>query len=429
MFLKRNEQSKMKNVKIFSKDWLSLHPYMQSTSVDAYYTNIANRIYDILVATELTNSFQGEEAKQIAIRMAGYYEDVISRTNIWRSFINEFKEHYGHYLPFYETSDHYYEDEANLEDVRFLLWHFTQQYHGWRKGTFVNPDNPTNQAAANMIYKIFCDEWTAAPENERMQQLFSKETRYDDPKKYNELLYWFHYHSYWVTDTNDELTETTKAYWEKNQSQVNHADVLAIHNLLAHVSHLPFMGYTSPKWLSRIIPADHPDYAIFQQAADESMAFVDPEEKKRREAVQPDYEKFKAAYPDDLIVYMKSEQEFYDLLTEKIGMNFTEGAPSPGERRFGVYASPEDGIQLLTLDIECIKDEKNPFYDEEHAKKAALGFFIVKHCSTSILIEMVKRGMLPDAQTKSLIGTDRGKSIIQDNWQFLIEYFHKEFVA
>lgn len=418
----------MKNVKIFSKDWLSLHPYMQSTSVDAYYTNIANRIYDILVATELTNSFQGDEAKQIAIRMAGYYEDVISHTNIWRSFINEFNEHYGHYLPFYETSDHYYEDEANLEDVRFLLWHFTQQYHGWRKGTFVNPDNPTNQAASNMIYKIFCDEWTAAPENERMQQLFSKETRYDDPKKYNELLYWFHYNSYWVTDTNDELTETTKAYWEKNQSPVNHADVLAIHNLLAHVSRLPFMGYTSPKWLSRIIPTDHPDYAIFQQAADESMAFVDPEEKKRREAVQPDYEKFKAAYPDDLIVYMKSEQEFYDLLTEKIGMNFTEGAPRPGERRFGVYASPEDGIQLLTLDIECIKDEKNPFYDEEYAKKAALGFFIVKHCSTSILIEMVKRGMLPDAQTKSLIGTDRGKSIIQDNWQFLIEYFHKEFV-
>ena len=70
-----------------------------------------------------------------------------------------------------------------MEDVRFLLWHYTQQYHGWRKGTFVNPDNPANQAAANMIYKIFCDEWTTAPENERMQALFSKETRYDDDPK------------------------------------------------------------------------------------------------------------------------------------------------------------------------------------------------------------------------------------------------------
>ena len=111
----------MKNIKIFSKDWLALHPYVQSTPVDSYYTNIANRIYDILVATELINSFEGDEAKQISIRMAAYFEDVISQTNIWRTFIHGFKERYGHYLPFFTTSDHYYEDEANLEDVRFLL--------------------------------------------------------------------------------------------------------------------------------------------------------------------------------------------------------------------------------------------------------------------------------------------------------------------
>ena len=72
----------MKNIKIFSKDWLALHPYVQSTPVDSYYTNIANRIYDILVATELINSFEGDEAKQISIRMAAYFEDVISQTNI-----------------------------------------------------------------------------------------------------------------------------------------------------------------------------------------------------------------------------------------------------------------------------------------------------------------------------------------------------------
>lgn len=419
----------MKNIKIFSKDWLSLHPYVQSTPVDAYYTNIANRIYDILAATELTNSFKGDEAKQIAIRMAAYYEDVISQTNIWRVFISDFKERYGHYLPFYKTGDHYYEDEANLEDVRFLLWHYTQQYHGWRKGTFVNPDNPANQAAANMIYKIFCDEWTTAPENERMQALFSKETRYDDdPKKYNDLLYWFHYHSYPVTDANEELTDTTKSYWEKEGKQVDPKDLLTFHDLLAHISHTPFLAYTSPMWLSKLIPEDHPDYAMFKEEADKSMAFVSPEDAKRRELAKPDYQKFKEVVPDDLILYMKSEQEFYDFLTQKIGINFKDGRPEPGERHFAVYASEEDGIQVLTLDVDCIKDEKNPFYNKERAEQAALGFFIVKHCSTSLLIEMVKRGMLADAQTKSLLGEERGKDIIQNNWKFLIEYFHKERV-
>ena len=115
-------------------------------------------------------------------------------------------------------------------------------------------------------------------------------------------------------------------------------------------------------------------------------------------------------------------------MTQKIGINFKDGRPEPGERHFAVYASEEDGIQVLTLDVDCIKDEKNPFYNKERAEQAALGFFIVKHCSTSLLIEMVKRGMLADAQTKSLLGEERGKDIIQNNWKFLIEYFHKERV-
>ena len=54
----------MKNIKIFPKDWLQLHPYKQSTPVDSYYTGIANRIYDIMEKTELVNSFEGEETNQ-----------------------------------------------------------------------------------------------------------------------------------------------------------------------------------------------------------------------------------------------------------------------------------------------------------------------------------------------------------------------------
>ena len=63
----------MKNIRIFPKDWLQIHPYTQSTPVDSYYTRIANRIYDILEATEMVNSFEKDEPVQIAIRLAGYF--------------------------------------------------------------------------------------------------------------------------------------------------------------------------------------------------------------------------------------------------------------------------------------------------------------------------------------------------------------------
>lgn len=169
----------MKNIKIFPKDWLQLHPYKQSTPVDSYYTGIANRIYDIMEKTELVNSFEGEETKQICIRMAAYFEDVISGMGLWRAFILTHKELYGKYLPFYTPDDHYYDDEVNLEDVRFLLWHYTQQYHGYRKGTFVSPDNPANESTGMLIYDLFCKEWTTAPENGVVSNLkASAETNY-----------------------------------------------------------------------------------------------------------------------------------------------------------------------------------------------------------------------------------------------------------
>ena len=46
----------MKNIKIYPKEWLLLHPYKQSDSTDLYYTNIANRIYDMLEETHLAYS-------------------------------------------------------------------------------------------------------------------------------------------------------------------------------------------------------------------------------------------------------------------------------------------------------------------------------------------------------------------------------------
>lgn len=81
----------MKNTKIFPKDWLQLHPYKQSGPIDLYYTRMANQIHDILEHTDLVNSFEKEDALQVSMRMAAYFEDVISGLNIWRAFITDIR--------------------------------------------------------------------------------------------------------------------------------------------------------------------------------------------------------------------------------------------------------------------------------------------------------------------------------------------------
>ena len=415
----------MKSIKIFPKDWLRVHPYVKSTPVDSYYTRIANRIYDILEATDLVISFDKGDSEQVAIRLAAYFEDVISQTNIWRTFITDYKARFGHYLPFFQTGDNYYDDEVNLEDIRLILWHFTQQYHGWKRGTFVNPDNPANEAASRLIYELFCEEWTTAPENERMQSLFSPETRYDTAEKYSELLSWFHYSCYLFCSENEELTETVKEFMRNRQTDQN--DIMAIHDALAHRSRHSFLAYTSPYWLSRLLPTGHPDYEFFKQEGEKAEAFVDPREASRAEEYQKQYDKFKEVSGGDLLIYMKSKSEFKAFMKDNLDMELgEEPAGSKDNVNFAVYATPQEGIRVLTRGVEYIKDEKNPFYNEKKAESQALGFFIVKHCGVGLLKELETRGMLPDAQTKSLVSPERGKAIIHDNWKFLCMYFLRE---
>ncbi len=415
----------MKNIKIYPKEWLHLHPYKQSDPTDLYYTNIANRIYDILEETHLANSFEKGEVMQISIRMAAYYADVISGLNIWRSFITEHKAMYGKYLPFYTPDDHYYDDEVNYEDIRFLLWHYTQQYHGERKGTFVSPDNAANGDTASLIYRMFCDEWTTAPENERMQQLFAPETRYEDADKYNELLYWFHYQCYLFTDSHQKLTNAIKEYWEM-ASEKKQEFILFAHDTMAHISKSAFLAYTSPKWLSLILPADHPDHSLFAEEGEKAQTFKEAISEESEKNLAEQFEKFTAVAEGKALLYFQNKQEFLDFLT-KIGLDTEKSADDIVSRKFAIYATPSEGLQILTNGIEYIKDENNPFYDQKKAKEQGLSFFMIRQCSPYLLKILEEKGMLSDAQAKSLIGEERSKAIIHENADFLMRYFLREY--
>ncbi len=415
----------MKNIKIYPKDWLQLHPYKQSDPTDSYYTNIANRIYGMLEETRLAYSFEKDEVKQISIRMAAYFEDVISGLNIWRSFITEHKALYGKFLPFYTPDDHYYDDEVNYEDIRFLLWHYTQQYHGFHKGTFVSPDNAANGDTAKLIYQMFCDEWTTAPENERLQQLFAPETRYEDVDKYNELLHWFHYQCYLFTDSHQELTDTVKEYWEQTKEK-DEQFIMTAYEALAHISKSAFLAYTAPKWLSLIFPADHPDHSLFVEGDEKSQAFKEPVSEESKKMLTEHFEKFTAAAEGKALLYFQNKQEFLDFLT-KIGIE-TEGATGDtASRKFAVYATPSEGLQVLTDGVEYIKDENNPFYNQKKAENQGLSFFMIRKCSPYLLRILEEKGMLADAQAKSLAGEERSKAIVHENWEFLMRYFLREY--
>ena len=156
-----------------------MHPYEKPNDVDQYYTELANEIYHALDEACFTHQFPNvEEAKQLALSIAGYFEDIISGTCIWKTFTAECKKRYGSYIPFYENEDDFIQntlnenmppydpDEINFADIKFLCWHHYQQ------SSHVQGAVPflfsTVELAAKLAYNVLDKEYETAPENDRL---------------------------------------------------------------------------------------------------------------------------------------------------------------------------------------------------------------------------------------------------------------------
>ena len=215
----------MKKV-IFTQDWVAMHPYEKPNEVDQYYTELANEIYHALDDACFTHQFKDvEDAKQLALCIAGYFEDVLSGTCIWKTFTAECKKRYGSYIPFYENEKEFVKnslnvddapydpDEINISDIKFLCWHHYQQ------STYIQEAVPflfsTMTLAAKLAYNLLDKEYETAPENERLIAYLSEmpvlESQNEEEEKQldeihrRDTLAWFHYGCYFNVGNRQRL--------------------------------------------------------------------------------------------------------------------------------------------------------------------------------------------------------------------------------
>ena len=161
----------MKN-KIYINDWLTLKPYKNNTNVDIYFLKLSNQVKNELYKKDFLQQISflldEETVNLMCCFIVSYFEDLISETNIWNSFIKKHIELYNKPLPFYEI-DEYYENEINPEDISFLIWYF---FNTIQTKTFINPYNAYINDIAEAIYSIFDNEWEVAPENENLKSYY-----------------------------------------------------------------------------------------------------------------------------------------------------------------------------------------------------------------------------------------------------------------
>ena len=249
----------MKN-KIYIKDWLELKPYKEQTETDSYYLKICNIVKKAITTNKqshiLMEYLDNSEINILSCFLTSYFEDIISETNIWNSFVKIHWRLYKKQLPFYSL-DEYYEDEINFQDICFLIWYFLNTI---QEEKFISPFNKFILEIAAEIIFIFEDEWDYAPENEFLKLFYWIDENEEDFYIARNLIDTILFKTYlFYPDAFLKLKEFQLKIIEKNKDDENVIMFLNDNrdNTL-HTIHTRLLSLKGKEWASEILGKNHP---------------------------------------------------------------------------------------------------------------------------------------------------------------------------
>ncbi len=440
----------MKKV-IFTQEWIALHPYEKADETDLYYTELANEIYHALDEACYTHNFKNmDEAKQLALSIAGYFEDVISGTGIWKTFTEECKQRYGTYIPFYEKESEFIKstlneddpaydpEEINIADVKFLLWHHYQQ------SSFVQEAVPflfgTLELAAKLAYNILDREYETAPENERLLAYLSEmpeiegnaETTEEEIEKNKELdeihrrdtLAWFHYGCYFNVGNQKRLQFTLQQMANSPQG-LTEPLAYSVQMEMTIVGRNNLLALTSYEWLCKIC-RNMPTHKLWEDEEFRKKATEQYEKVDHEKAIH-DYNLLKAKGYGDKFIFLEDVKTLKEFLKE-IEFELPKDIRFPQKYEKGIIlsGSPYTGINISFGLAHCIASPENPYYVQERAETDSFGIISGNGLPFpyEIVCKLIENNLIPDANIfTSQYVKEEGLKITQANLQFLADYY------
>lgn len=198
------------------------------------------------------------QINDLACFLTSYFEDQISGTNIWNTFIKIHKRHYNRNLPFYDCQD-YIDEEINLVDVRFLLWYYFQLVD---KDFSYSPYYVLHSALAVKIMEIFDEEWEYAPENEKLLKFYQVDENERDFYVIREKIQTVLIHTYlFHFDTALSLLERHQELFEEhgNHYQINSIIRDETDNFTFR-TRTKLLALKGQEWLAEFLTDRHPLY-------------------------------------------------------------------------------------------------------------------------------------------------------------------------
>jgi len=251
--------------KIYIKDWLFFKPYDKQAPTDGFYMKVGNDVMHQLIhnehASELQNYLDDDDLKRLACFLTSYFEDLISGSNLWNSFIKVHTRLYNKQLPFYKLDD-YFEEEINPQDVAFLIWYYINTS---QTELFVIPQHEMILEAAVIVYDVFDGAWDDAPENDRLLSFYTIDENVTDFYQARKLIDDILFNSYlFLTDTFSDFFERSEDILDRMEDDPN---VIAYLNDLQdgmiHRSRTRLFAFSGKEWVAEIIGKEHKLYPDF----------------------------------------------------------------------------------------------------------------------------------------------------------------------
>jgi len=248
------------NKRIYIKDWLLFKPYDRQTITDSYYLKLSNDVKQAITTNKQSFVLQmyldEEDINHLACFLTSYLEDIISKTNIWNSFISVHKRLYKKQLPFY-ILDEYYEEEVNPQDISFLIWYFLNTI---QEEKFIAPFNDFIIETADKVMDFFNEAWDYAPENEYLKSFYQINEKEEDFYVARNMIDTILFKSYlFCTDTLLNLKEKEFEIIEESKDDENIMMFLNENrDSTLHESYTRLLSLTGKEWASEILGSKHP---------------------------------------------------------------------------------------------------------------------------------------------------------------------------
>lgn len=377
------------------------------TETDPYYLALANRLVDIAKDKGLFPGYPEKVVERCAMAVTGYYQDVICDAGIWRSFITECRNLYGHDMPFYESGEDYMDYELNRSDVRFMVWYSLAMNFEERRKLYPY-DTEVMRGA---------DEWwseldrvydeSPMPVDYRLTHELEIHAEEDSDAIYR-LSNWLFMHCYLMTPAYAMTLSEIVSQFDLSKDENLGGFQQRMEQSMAEDPTGPLALFLS-EWL----------YLIIEGKLRQPKTTAPKEEHKY-------YKAFTAATGGEIIRFFPDYASLNRFFIEALG--WAEGqehlAHMKGEEDFILMVNPEKGMLLAKNIAKCIKAPGNMMYNEEYARRHAIDLLTERGCCPADLLKYVcENGWLPDAMFP---GSDDRK-VVADNWDFIARCYLQQY--